>query len=65
MTNRSTPGNDPKSAAEIRIAKQFQVGDRVYHCNSNKAYSGIITEIDFKLATPNIWIVWDELGDQK
>jgi hypothetical protein len=64
MPNRSTSSSDSKSAAEIRIAKQFKVGDRVYHCNSNKAYSGTITEIDFKLATPNIWVVWDDLGDK-
>lgn len=58
MKNRSTPAGDPDPAAIISLAKSFKIGDRVHHKNST-GLTGTVYEIDFRLATPQIWVILD------
>lgn len=60
MTNRSTSANERDRAAQISLAKSFRVGDRVQQING-KGLTGTVQEIDFRLATPQIWVVLDNL----
>lgn len=60
MTNRSTSADDQNRAVQISLAKSFRVGDRVQQING-AGLTGTVQEIDFRLATPQIWVVLDNV----
>lgn len=64
MTNRSTSADDQNRALAISLAKSFRVGDRVQQING-AGLTGTVQEIDFRLATPQIWVVLDNVEDRE
>lgn len=52
--NTEIPAMDNTTTATVDAVFDFVVGDRVTH--SNGRFTGIVTELDSRLATPQVWV---------